>query len=112
APTVGHGGEAARDPGENARALLTVVAAQSPYLAAQLIRDPPALAQLARDPHLTREKDAATQRAELAAELADAPLDAALRRYRNREYLRLGARELGWGAPEAVARELAHLADA
>src|SRR6185369_6900455 len=38
-------------------------------------------------------------------------LESGLRHYRNREYLRLGAREIGWGRPEEVARELAHLAD-
>lgn len=97
---------------DDAAGLLLALASQSPYLMAPLIREPGRLTTLARDPHLRREKDAATMRAELAAALDGAPLESALRAYRNREYLRLGARELGWGAPEEVARELAHLADA
>jgi len=77
---------------------------QSPYLSAFLIRDPAALQRLARDPHLRREKSAARMRKEIAGQ--------PLRRYRNQEYLRLGARELGWGEPVEVGRELSHLADA
>ncbi|HEX9101269.1 MAG TPA: bifunctional [glutamate--ammonia ligase]-adenylyl-L-tyrosine phosphorylase/[glutamate--ammonia-ligase] adenylyltransferase, partial [Polyangia bacterium] len=99
---------------DDAAALLLAIVSQSPYLTAPLIREPARLRALALDPFLRREKDAATMRAELAAAL-DGPdgadLAAALRRHRNAEYLRLGARELGWGAPEEVARELAHLAD-
>ena len=111
APAAG----AAADPRPaDARALLLALASQSPYLTAPLIREPARLRALALDPYLGREKDAATMRAELAA-ILDAPdggeLAAGLRRYRNAEYLRLGARELGWGAAEEVARELAHLAD-
>jgi glutamate-ammonia-ligase adenylyltransferase len=103
------GGLDACVPDEEAARLVTTIAAQSPYLMAPLVRDPRRLAALARDPFLAREKDAAIMRAELAAE--PGTLDERLRRYRNREYLRLGARELGWGPGVAVARELAHLAD-
>jgi [glutamine synthetase] adenylyltransferase / [glutamine synthetase]-adenylyl-L-tyrosine phosphorylase len=84
--------------------LLDAILWQSPYLSAFLIRDPQALQRLAADPHLKREKPAARMRRELAGQ--------PLRRYRNQEYLRLGARELGWGRPEEVGRELSHLADA
>jgi glutamate-ammonia-ligase adenylyltransferase len=106
---VEHGGIEACVPDEEALRLVTAIAAQSPYLMAPLIRDPRRLAHLAHDPFLGREKEAATMRAELAAETGE--LAARLRRYRNREYLRLGARELGWGPGVAVARELGHLAD-
>src|SRR5262249_25960123 len=59
---------------------------------------------------LRREKPRETMRRELAA--FGGALPAALRKYRHREYVRLGARELGgFGAFEEVARELAHLAD-
>ena len=102
---------------DDSTGLLLALASQSPYLTAPLIRDPARLQTLARDPFLRREKDAATMRAELAA-ILDGPeggdrrdLAAGLREYRNREYLRLGARELGWGAQIEVARELGHLAD-
>jgi glutamate-ammonia-ligase adenylyltransferase len=97
---------------DDAARLLLAIVSQSPYLTAPLVRDPSQLRALALDPYLRREKDAAAMRAELAALLGDGgELGAGLRAYRNREYLRLGARELGWGAQEEVARELAHLAD-
>ena len=97
---------------DDAAGLLLAVASQSPYLMQPLVREPARLVALARDPYLRREKDAATMRAELAALLdEETDLAAGLRRYRNAEYLRLGARELGWGPQEEVARELAHLAD-
>lgn len=106
------GGLAACVPDERAEALGALLFNQSPYLAAWLIRDPTRLARLAADPWLGREKDEATMRAELEALAATLPLERALRVYRNTEYLRLGARELGYGTPEAVGRELAHLASA
>ncbi|HXU70622.1 MAG TPA: bifunctional [glutamate--ammonia ligase]-adenylyl-L-tyrosine phosphorylase/[glutamate--ammonia-ligase] adenylyltransferase [Polyangia bacterium] len=102
---------------DDATGLLLALASQSPYLMTPLVREPARLLALARDPFLRREKDAATMRAELAACLDEpggherSDLAARLRRYRNAEYLRLGARELGWGRQEEVARELAHLAD-
>src|SRR5262249_2659156 len=67
------------------------------------------LATVAADPFLRREKPREIMRAELAA--MGEPLPAALRKYRHREYVRLGARELAYGPFEEVARELAHLAD-
>src|SRR5207342_1533221 len=82
--------------------LLTLMTSQSAYLTQPLIRHPPALARLSADPYLTREKSRATMSDELHA----------LRRFRNGEYLRLGARELGFGTPAEVGRELAHLAGA
>lgn len=96
--------------GEGQR-LLSALSAQSPYLTAPLVREPQLLDALAADPFLRREKDAATMAAELAEVLASEELARGLRRYRNREYLRLGARELGWGVATEVARELAHLAE-
>src|SRR5581483_8816567 len=83
-----------------AEELLALLTSQSAYLSAPLIRDPPALARLAGDPFLDREKDAATLAAELEQFLDGQPLQPALRRFRNREYLRLGARELGHGSFE------------
>jgi glutamate-ammonia-ligase adenylyltransferase len=105
-----HGGVGACIPGDEAERLLALLVGQSGYLSAFLIRHPPALARLAHDRFLRREKDAATMRAELEAQLAEQPLVAGLRRYRNAEYLRLGARELGLGAPDEVGRELSALA--
>ena len=96
---------------DDAAGLLLAIVSQSPYLTAPLVRDPSQLRALALSPFLRREKDAATMGAELAQALDGVELAAGLRAYRNREYLRLGARELGWGAQEEVARELAHLAD-
>jgi glutamate-ammonia-ligase adenylyltransferase len=103
---------AGASPDGRAAELLTLLAAQSGYLSSLLIREPAALARLAGDPFLAAEKDEARMRTELARELSDpsGDLRERLRRYRNREYLRLGARELGWGAPDAVGRELSRLA--
>jgi glutamate-ammonia-ligase adenylyltransferase len=96
--------------------LLAALLAQSPYLAQTIARDPHLCRELAVDPHLQREKDRATMRAELQRTLAGTtrPEDVArvLRAYRNREYLRLGARELGWGTFAEVGRELSALAAA
>jgi [glutamine synthetase] adenylyltransferase / [glutamine synthetase]-adenylyl-L-tyrosine phosphorylase len=104
-------------PDAHAEALLVDLLSQSDWASQRLIRDPPSLAALARDPFLTREKSPDMMREELAREL-DARTGAgaddvgrALRRFRNHEYLRLTARELGRGRPEEVARELAHIAD-
>jgi glutamate-ammonia-ligase adenylyltransferase len=107
-----HGGVAACVPDARAEELLVLLASQSGWLAQALIRDPPSLARLGRDLFLAREKDAATFVRELEAEAAG-DLDGGLRRHRNAEYLRLGARELGGlDSAEVVARELSHLADA
>ncbi|HJZ84617.1 MAG TPA: bifunctional [glutamate--ammonia ligase]-adenylyl-L-tyrosine phosphorylase/[glutamate--ammonia-ligase] adenylyltransferase [Polyangia bacterium] len=103
---------------DDERALLELLLAGSPYLTELLIRAPERLAQVAADPYLHREKPIEILRAQLAAEITAtaAPAQApgrALRRLRDREYVRLGARELGgYGTFEEVGRELAHLADA
>lgn len=104
------GGGAACVPDEAAEALLALLLGQSGWCSRELIREPARLAALARDPWLGREKPEAVMRAELEAETAAGDVVAALRRFRNREYLRLGARELGHGRPEEVGRELAALA--
>jgi glutamate-ammonia-ligase adenylyltransferase len=106
------GGVEACVPDARAEELLALLCGQSGWLAQALIRDPPSLVNLARDPFLEREKDAAAMRDELERACAG-DLFAGLRRHRNAEYLRLGARELGGFSPaETVARELSHLADA
>jgi len=93
--------------------LITLLTGQSDWLSQAIIRDPRALGRLAADPYLRREKSEATMRHELAALLGNgADLSRTLRRYRNAEYLRLGARELGLGTPAEVGRELSHLAGA
>ncbi len=86
------------------------LAEASPYLGAFLLRWPEWLAQAVAE--LPRERTAA----ELAAELeglveSGLPVGVALRRLRNRTYVRLGLRELGPYRLEEVARELAALAD-
>ena len=97
-------------------ALLGTVLSQSPYLAQFIARDPHLCQELAADPYLRREKDCATMRAELGRTLEGTTraddVGRVLRAYRNREYLRLGARELGWGTFVEVGRELAALAAA
>jgi glutamate-ammonia-ligase adenylyltransferase len=108
-----HEGVARCVPDERAEQLLLLLLSQSGYLGQALIRDPGTLLRLASDPYLAREKDLETMRAELTGRLKEEPggdLYRALRRYRNAEYLRLGARELGHGAPDEVGRELARLA--
>ena len=86
------------------------LAEASPYLGAFLLRWPEWLQRAVAE--LPRERSAS----ELAAELeglveAGLPIGAALRRLRNRTYVRLGLRELGPYRLEEVARELAALAD-
>ncbi len=97
-------------------ALGATLLAQSPYLAAMLVREPRLLGSLAVDPYLRREKPAGVLRDALLESTSDArdaaALAVALRRFRIREYLRLGAREAGYGSPVEVGRELAALADA
>ena len=76
---------------------------------------PGALARLAADPWLRRAKppDAIAREVRAAAAgAADlAELQRGLRRVRRYEMLRLGARELGWGTTDEVARELSAFAD-
>jgi len=72
--------------------------------------------QLVTDPWLHQPKPAALFWAEASAAV-DGAADFAdfkrrLRRYRRREMLRLGAREIGWGSTEEVAAELSAFADA
>jgi glutamate-ammonia-ligase adenylyltransferase len=93
--------------------LVGLMTGQSDWLSREIIRNPRAISQLASDPYLQREKTEATMRHELASLLAESEdLAKTLRQYRNGEYLRLGARELGHGTPAEVGRELAHLAGA
>ncbi len=107
------GGLARCVPDAAAERLLAALLAQSPTLAQRLIRAPEQLIHLAADPFLAREKPEEALRAEAAAAVAaDADVPRALRRLVAREYLRLGARELGWGAPDEVGRELGALAAA
>jgi glutamate-ammonia-ligase adenylyltransferase len=97
------------------RALLDAILASGEFLPDLLMADVSAFARLAADPFLRRPKPpeliARDVRA-IAAGVADlATLQARLRRARRYEMLRLGARELGWGTTEEVARELSAFAD-
>ncbi len=109
-----HGGVEACVPTDQAERLLTLITAQSAYLTQPLVRNPPALARLSGDPYLAREKSRATMSDELHRQLSQprVGLEHVLRHFRNAEYLRLGARELGFGTAAEVGRELAHLASA
>ena len=73
-------------------------------------------AALRADPWLRRMKSREQVLAEAAAATEGAQglvdLQRRLRRFRRREMLRLGAREIGWGTTLEVARELSGLADA
>jgi len=64
---------------DDAAELLLALAGQSPYLTALLIRDPALLTALLGDRFLTREKDAATMRAEdvFGAPIAGTPVSIA-----------------------------------
>src|SRR5579883_1173542 len=105
------GGLAACVPDEAAESLLPLLLGQSPALARDLVRDPSRLGALARDPFLDREKPESAMRDDCERALAEhGDVARALRRFRDREYLRLGARELGHGRAEEVGRELAALA--
>lgn len=114
--TSEHGGPAACIPDETAADLLVLLLSQSPWAARELIREPLRLAALARDPFLRREKPESTFLADAQAACAEArdasALQSALRRFRDAEYVRLAARELGFGAAVEVGRELAALASA
>ena len=101
---------------DNRLGVLFTACATAPYLATLAIRDPARLLNAADDPYLTRPKPPEVFRTELAARtrgIEDTDeLDRALRAYRAQEFIRLGARENGFGTCEVVDRELAHLADA
>lgn len=96
--------------------LLAALLASGEYLTGLLVGDPAALPRLHADPFLRAAKPATRFAAEVAAAAAGArdlaDLQRRLRRHARGEMLRLGARELGWGATMDVARELAALADA
>ncbi len=92
--------------------VLSIACQRAPYLATLLARDPKRLRRVAADPHLRREKPRAASAANLAEALScGSDLDAALRRYRGDEMVRLGAREFGLGRDVEVGRELARLAE-
>ncbi len=98
------------------RALLEAILASGEFLPELLLADVGAFARLATDPCLRRPKspEAIAREVRAATEgVADlAGLQQRLRRIRRYEMLRLGARELGWGTTDEVARELSAFADA
>jgi [glutamine synthetase] adenylyltransferase / [glutamine synthetase]-adenylyl-L-tyrosine phosphorylase len=97
------------------RTLLEAILASGDFLPSLLMADVEALARLAADPWLRRPKPpdviAREVRAAAAGAVDLAGVQACLRRVRRYEILRLGARELGWGTTEEVARELSGFAD-
>jgi len=97
------------------RALLDAILASGDFLPGLLTADVGAFARLAGDPWLRRAKPPEVIAREVRAAAADATdlaaVQACLRRVRRYEMLRLGARELGWGTTEEVARELSSFAD-
>ncbi|HET7505607.1 MAG TPA: bifunctional [glutamate--ammonia ligase]-adenylyl-L-tyrosine phosphorylase/[glutamate--ammonia-ligase] adenylyltransferase [Kofleriaceae bacterium] len=102
--------------GDAAARIATLCCQSAPYLATLLTRDPHRLARVAQDPYLRREKPREVLAAEVAAGAASArnlpELQAALRKARADELVRLGVRELELGLDTEVGRELARLADA
>jgi glutamate-ammonia-ligase adenylyltransferase len=99
-----------------AQRIATLCCQSAPYLATLLTRDPHRLVRVARDPYLRREKPREVLVAEVSAQAAPArsiaDLQAALRKVRADELVRLGVRELELGLDTEVGRELARLADA
>jgi glutamate-ammonia-ligase adenylyltransferase len=99
-----------------AHRIATLACQSAPYLATLLTRDPQRLVRVASDPYLRREKPREVLAAEVAVRAARArtqpQLQAALRRVRADELVRLGVRELELGLDTEVGRELARLADA
>ncbi|HSR97711.1 MAG TPA: bifunctional [glutamate--ammonia ligase]-adenylyl-L-tyrosine phosphorylase/[glutamate--ammonia-ligase] adenylyltransferase [Kofleriaceae bacterium] len=99
-----------------AHRIATLACQSAPYLATLLTRDPQRLVRVATDPYLRREKPREVLANEVAARAARAKtapqLQAALRRVRADELVRLGVRELELGLDTEVGRELARLADA
>jgi glutamate-ammonia-ligase adenylyltransferase len=98
------------------RALLEAILASGEFLPDLLAADAGAFARLAEDPFLRRPKSPDAVAREVRAATAGAgelaALQQGLRRVRRYEMLRMGARELGWGTTEEVARELSGFADA
>src|SRR5512138_156854 len=97
------------------RALLEAILASGEFLPELLMADAGAFARLAADPYLRRAKPPDAIAREVRAAVAGAAglteLQRRLRLVRRYEVLRLGARELGWGTTEEVARELSAFAD-
>jgi glutamate-ammonia-ligase adenylyltransferase len=97
------------------RALLDAILASGDFLPGLLMADVAAFPRLAADPWLRRPKppEVIAREVRTAAEgVVDlAGVQACLRHVRRYEMLRLGARELGWGTTEEVARELSSFAD-
>lgn len=108
------GGDVPSD--EDGVALIAALFGSGSFLSNIVLADVARFAALRADSHLRREKPASLFAAELrdacAGARTSAELARALRRARWREMLRLGARELGWGTTEEVARELSAFADA
>ncbi|HEY7375450.1 MAG TPA: bifunctional [glutamate--ammonia ligase]-adenylyl-L-tyrosine phosphorylase/[glutamate--ammonia-ligase] adenylyltransferase [Polyangia bacterium] len=97
------------------RALLEAILASGDFLSGLLFADVAAFARLTADPWLRRPKPPETIAREVRAAVAGAAdlagVQRGLRLVRRYEVLRLGARELGWGTTEEVARELSSFAD-
>jgi [glutamine synthetase] adenylyltransferase / [glutamine synthetase]-adenylyl-L-tyrosine phosphorylase len=97
------------------RTLLEAILASGDFLPELLLADVAAFARLTADPCLRRAKppDAIARdvRAATAGAASLAELQRRLRLVRRYEILRLGARELGWGTTDEVARELSAFAD-
>ncbi len=100
--------------GEGA-ALLDAIVNSGEFLPELLLADVGGLGTLASDPYLRRPKPAEVIAEEVRTATAGvrdfADLQRRLRLVRRTEILRLGARELGWGTTEEVARELSAFAD-
>ena len=97
------------------RTLFEALLASGSFLPELLLADVGAFTPLAADPWLRRAKPPEVIAREVRAAAARASdlagLQRRLRRVRRAEMLRLGARELGWGTTEEVARELSAFAD-
>src|SRR4051812_42498260 len=100
--------------GEGA-ALLEAIFESGDFLPELLLADVRGLGALAADPYLRHPKPAEAIAEEVRTATAGArdlpDLQRRLRIVRRAEILRLGARELGWGTTEEVARELSAFAD-
>ena len=98
------------------RTLFEAILASGEFLPGLLFADVGAFARLSADPFLRRAKPPDAIAREVRAAVAGAAdlagLQQRLRRVRRYEMLRLGARELGWGTTDEVARELSSFADA
>jgi glutamate-ammonia-ligase adenylyltransferase len=96
-------------------ALLDAIFDSGEFLPELLLADVRGLGALAGDPYLRRPKPGEVIAEEVRTATAGArdlpDLQRRLRIVRRAEILRLGARELGWGTTEEVARELSAFAD-